>query len=152
MEKPKHEIKSDPFEKDLYYVAAKLFLRNENKLLITHDIFGDWDLPGGRIRKDEFNKPIESVLERKVKEELGDQVRYTLGEPRVFFRVERQEHDREGQTVRIFGVGYDAHYEGGDIEMGKHHDQMAWVDVSTFKAEDYFTGGWLDGVKEYLAK
>jgi hypothetical protein len=51
MEKSKPEIKSDPFEKDLYYVAVKLFLRNENKLLITHDIFGDWDLPGGRIRK-----------------------------------------------------------------------------------------------------
>jgi ADP-ribose pyrophosphatase YjhB (NUDIX family) len=129
-----------------------LFLRNENRLLIMHDIFGDWDLPGGRIRKDEFNKPIESVIQRKVREELGDQIRYMLGVPQVFFRVERQEHDQDGQTVRIFGIGYAAKYEGGDIKMGKHHDQMEWVDVRSFNPADYFTGGWLDGVKEYLAK
>jgi 8-oxo-dGTP pyrophosphatase MutT (NUDIX family) len=152
MEKPKPEIKSDPFEKDLYYVAVKLFLRNENKLLITHDIFGDWDLPGGRIRKDEFNKPIESVIQRKVSEELGEQVRYILGDPKIFFRVKRHEHDQNGRLVRIFGIGYDAQYEGGDIKRGKHHDQMEWVDLTSFNPGDYFTGGWLDGVKEYLVK
>ena len=65
------EQPSSPFEKDLYFVAVKLFLRDGSKLLITHDIFGDWDLPGGRIRKDEFNKPLESVIERKANEELG---------------------------------------------------------------------------------
>jgi hypothetical protein len=46
-----------------------------------------------------------------VSEELGDQVRYILGEPKVFFRVERQEHDQDGRLVRIFGIGYDAQYE-----------------------------------------
>ncbi|MDB5163962.1 MAG: hypothetical protein JWS12_580 [Candidatus Saccharibacteria bacterium] len=138
-------------EKDLYYVAVKLLLRDGNKLLITHDIFGDWDLPGGRIRKDEFDKPLEAVIERKINEELGSEVRYHLGEPKVFFRVERQEHDLQGQTVRIFGVGYEAQYSGGTVGLGQHHDQMEWVDVTMFQPEQYFTGGWLVGVQEYIS-
>jgi len=137
--------------KDSYFVAVKILLRDNNKLLITHDIFGDWDLPGGRILKDEFNKPLESVIERKVREELGADIKYQIGQPKVFFRVERQEHDLEGQTVRIFGVGYEAQYLGGTINLGQHHDQMEWVDLSTFSPDQYFTGGWLEGVKDYIS-
>ena len=144
------EIPGSPFEIDLYYVAVKLFLIDGDKLLITHDIFGDWDLPGGRIRKDEFNKPLESVIERKVNEELGQDIKYTLGVPRVFFKVERQEHNLGGQLVRIFGVGYEASYLGGEIRLGDHHDQMEWVETKSFQPEQYFTGGWLSGVKDYL--
>jgi len=138
-------------EKDLYYIAVKLLLRDGIKLLVTHDIFGDWDLPGGRIRKDEFNKPLESVIERKISEELGSEVKYQLGEPKVFFRVERQEHDLQGQMVRIFGVGYEAQYLAGTIDLGQHHDRMEWVDLTTFQPEQYFTGGWLAGVQEYIS-
>lgn len=136
--------------KDSYFVAVKLFLCDEGKLLITHDIFGSWDLPGGRIKKDEFNTPLEAVIERKMKEELGAQTRYELGEPKVFFRVERLEHNTQ-EMVRIFGIGYTATYVGGEVQLGDHHDQMEWVDVSSFKPEEYFVGGWLKGVQEYLA-
>lgn len=141
----------DSRNKDLYHVAVKLFLRDGEKLLITHDIFGAWDLPGGRIKKDEFEATLESVIERKMGEELGGDVRYELGEPQVFFRVERLEHNTQG-IVRIFAVGYDAQYLGGEVRLGDHHDQMEWVDISTFKPEDYFAGGWLTGVQEYLNK
>ena len=139
-------------EKDLYFVAVKLLLRDGDKLLITHDIFGAWDIPGGRIKKEEFDTPLESVIERKVREELGSEVKYELGEPKIFFRHERQEDGLDGQTVRIFAVGYEAKYTGGDIKLGEHHDKMEWVDLKTFKPEDYFTGGWLAGIQEYLGK
>ena len=39
-------------QKDMYFVAVKVFLEKDNKLLILKDNFGDWDLPGGRIKKD----------------------------------------------------------------------------------------------------
>ena len=146
------EFNPEIFEKDLYFVAVKLFLRNGNKLLISHDIFGSWDLPGGRIRKDEFDKPLESVIERKISEELGGSVKYELGEPETFFRVQRNEHGLNGQPVRIFAVGFNAQFIGGDIQLGDHHDQMEWVNIDSFKPEDYFTGGWLVGVQEYVAK
>jgi len=140
-------------QKDLYFVAVKLFLRDGNKLLITHDIFGAWDLPGGRIKKDEFEKPLEKIIERKVREELGSSIKYKLGKLNsIFFRVERQEHGLNGQKVRIFAIGYDAKYLGGEVDIGDHHDQMEWVDVKTFMPGNYFTGGWLEGVQEYISQ
>lgn len=142
----------ETYDKDLYFVAVKLFIRDGNKLLITHDIFDAWDLPGGRIKKDEFKASLPSVIQRKMEEELGADLKYSVGEPTVFFRVEREEHGLGNKKVRIFAVGYDALYKGGEIKLGDHHDKYEWVDIHTFKPEDYFVDGWLEGVKEYQAK
>lgn len=140
--------------KDVYFVAVKLLLRDGDKLLVTHDIFGAWDIPGGRIKKDEFNKPLEDVIARKMHEELGEQVKYELGRPMTFFRVERVEQLQEGgeMPVRIFAVGYEAHYKGGEITLGKNHDEYRWVDVHDFKPETLFEGGWLVGLQTYLER
>lgn len=139
------------YDKDVYFVAVKLLIRDGDKLLITHDIFGAWDIPGGRIKKDEFRSSLPSVIKRKMTEELGSDFRYSVGEPTVFFRVQRKEHALNNQDVRIFAIGYEAQYEGGEIQLGDHHDNYEWVDVHTFKPEDYFVDGWLEGVQEYLA-
>ncbi len=136
--------------KDVYFVAVKLLLRDGDKLLVTHDIFDAWDLPGGRLKADEFNKPLESVIERKMCEELGKDVTYKLGQPKVFFRVERFEKE-VNMKVRIFAIGYEAQYDGGEIVLGKNHDRYEWVDVKTFQPEMLFEGGWLEGLQEYLA-
>jgi 8-oxo-dGTP pyrophosphatase MutT (NUDIX family) len=137
--------------KDVYFVAVKLLLRDGGNLLVTHDIFGDWDLPGGRIKKDEFQKPLEQVMERKVREELGADIKYSLGEPKVFFRVERLENSIN-QPVRIFAVGYEAHYIGGHIDVGEHHDEYRWVNIQDFDPASLFSGGWLAGVQDYIDK
>lgn len=34
-------------QKDLYFVAVKVFLEKDGQLLILKDGFGEWDLPGG---------------------------------------------------------------------------------------------------------
>ncbi len=140
--------------KDLYFVAVKIFLINNGKLLITKDIFGDWDLPGGRLRENDFTTPLPEVIMRKIKEELGDSIRYTLGEPIVFMRHERDEVLLSGEREkrRIFAVGYEAIYQKGEIKLGKNHEEYKWIDISTFRPENYFTGGWLQGVKDFLNK
>ncbi len=138
---------TDP--KDLYYVAVKVFLEHDGKLFIFKDKFGDWDLPGGRIRKDEFDAPLDKIIKRKMSEELGDSVRYEIGKPVVFFRHERTEAS-SGQPVRIFGVGYEGKMMSGEIKMSELHIESEWVDIATFEPEKYFTGGWLKGVREYL--
>jgi 8-oxo-dGTP pyrophosphatase MutT (NUDIX family) len=137
--------------KDMYNIAVKLLLRDGDKLLITHDIFKSWDIPGGRIKKDEFEAPLESVIRRKMNEELGSEVEYEISEPVVFFRVKRIEYSTK-EEARIFAIGYSAKYLRGDIKLGQNHDRFEWVDVNTFKPEDYFTGGWLTGVQEYIKK
>lgn len=138
--------------KDVYFVAVKALLRDGNKILLTHDIWDQWDLPGGRIKKGEFKKPLESILERKIREELGDSVKYKIGEPKTFFRVERIEYLKTGgeMIVRIFGIGYEVEYLGGEIKLGDHHDSMEWLDVGDFKPENYLKGGWENGLNEYL--
>ena len=143
-------LSSSSESKDLYFVAVKLFLRKGNKLLITHDVWDAWDLVGGRLRREDFDTPLEQVVKRKITEELGNDVQYKLGGPVVFFRHERKEAGLGGQLVRIFAVGYEAEYLKGEIRLWQHHDKMEWVDIDTFKPEDYFEGGWLKGVQEYL--
>ena len=135
--------------KDLYYVAVKIFLEDNGRLFIFKDKFGDWDLPGGRIRKDEFEAPLDEVIKRKISEELGDTMQYEIGKPVVFFRHERTEASSD-QQVRIFAVGYEGKFLGGKIKLSELHTESQWVDIPTFKPKKYFTGGWLKGVQEYL--
>lgn len=137
-------------EKDLYFVAVKVFLEKEGKFLILKDGFGQWDIPGGRIKKDEFAVPLEQVVTRKMSEELGDKIKYKLGKPIVFMRHERVESAPGNPTVRIFAVGYESTLEEGDVVMTSHHTEMLWVDQKEFNPESYFTGGWLKGIQEYL--
>lgn len=136
--------------KDQYFVAVKVLMRRDDELLITHDVFGDWDIPGGRLIPDEFDTSLENIVDRKLSEELGDSVRYDLGKVAVFFRHERKEHST-GQDARIFAIGYEATYKSGDIKLGDHHDKYEWVNVLDFEPGDYFIGGWLKGIKEYQA-
>lgn len=139
-------------QKDTYFVAVKVFLEKDGKLFIFKDKFGDWDLPGGRIKKHEFETPLKSVIERKMAEEVGSELQYEVDDrPEVLMRHERVEASPGNPTVRIFGIGYRAQWKGGEPKLSGSHTEMLWADLVDFKPEDYFTGGWLKGVKEYLA-
>ncbi|MDD5318828.1 MAG: hypothetical protein PHF79_03380 [Candidatus Pacebacteria bacterium] len=137
-------------EKDTYFVAVKVFLEKDGKFLIMKDNFGDWDLPGGRIKKDEFEAPLENIINRKMNQEVGNEVEYEIGKPLLFLRHERVEATEGSPTVRIFAIGYPANYKNGEIRLSERHTELLWVDIKTFKPEDYFKGGWLKGVQEYL--
>ena len=137
-------------EKDTYFVAVKIFFVRDWKLLILKDNFGDWDLPGGRIKKDEFDMSLDQVTKRKMSEELGENVQYTIGKPVVFMRHERVEQSEGNPTVRIFAVGFEGTLDRGEIKLSKRHTEKLWVDLENFKPEEYFMGGWLKGVREYL--
>jgi len=138
-------------QKDTYFVAVKVFLEKDGKLLILKDNFGAWDLPGGRIKKDEFNIPLDQIIKRKMSEELGNNINYTIDQPVVFMRHERIEQTEGNPTVRIFAIGYQGKLESGDIQLSPRHVEMIWVDPNNFKPEEYFKGGWLKGVQEYLS-
>lgn len=137
--------------KDHYMVAVKLLLRDGDTLLITKDQWGEWDLPGGRIRTDQFNVPLEDILEDKVVEELGSDLKYELGEIKTTFRVERKEAGRGGETVRIFAVGYEAKYLSGEIKLGDHHEKYEWINLKTADLNDYASpSGWITQLTDRL--
>lgn len=120
--------------------------------MIIRDIYDDgWDIPGGRLRKMDFNVPLERVVKRKVIEELGKNIRFKLGRPVVFMRHERMEllSDTKRQKKRIFAIGYQAKYLSGKIKLGSYVKKYKWINPQTFKATKYFKGGWLKGITEY---
>jgi ADP-ribose pyrophosphatase YjhB (NUDIX family) len=137
-------------EKDTYFVAVKVFLEKDGKFLVMKDNFGDWDLPGGRIKRGEFETSLESVVERKMRQEVGGEVKYRLGKPIVFMRHERIENF-SNMPVRIFAIGYQATWISGDVNTSERHTEIVWADQKTFKPEEYFKGGWLKGVREYIS-
>lgn len=138
--------------KDLYFVAVKIFLVDKRgRLFIFKDRFNCWDLPGGRIKQNEFKKSLERIVARKIIEEMGAKVKYKLGQPIVFMRHERNEILPKGkkQKVRIFAIGYEAKYLRGEVKLGKNHLEYKFVELKKFRPGKYFKGGWLKGVKEY---
>lgn len=138
-------------QKDSYFVAVKIFLEKDGTFLILKDKFGEWDLPGGRIKKQEFEKPLNEIIYRKMIEEVEDLINYTVeGKPEVLMRHERVEMVPGNPTIHIFGLGYRAHLVSGDINLSEAHTEMKWVKLADFKPEEYFKGGWLKGVQEYL--
>lgn len=143
---------TDISQKDSYLVAVKVFLEKGDKLFIFKDTFGDWDLPGGRIKKHEFETALPDIIARKMSEEVGENVHYEIEDrPIVLMRHERVEASPGNPTVRIFGVGYRAQLTSGEPTISESHTEMQWVDIGTFQPENYFTGGWLKGVQEYLS-
>lgn len=138
-------------EKEIYFVAVKIFLERDGKFFICKDVYGNWDLPGGRIKKDEFNTPLDQVIKRKMLEELGDEIKYEVGKPLVMMRHERVEDAPGNPTIRIFAVGYEATLLKGEPKLSDLFNESMWADIKTFQPEKYLAGGWLKGVQEYLA-
>lgn len=138
-------------QKDPYFVAVKVFLEKDTSFLILKDKFGEWDLPGGRIKKNEFSTPLPDVIRRKMLEELGSDMTYSVeSRPEVLMRHERVEASPGNPTVHIFGLGYRAQLLVGEPKLSEAHTELLWVEWKNFIPEDYFTGGWLAGVEEYL--
>lgn len=141
----------DNKQKDRYFVAIKVFLEKNGSFLILKDSFGHWDLPGGRIKRNEFEKPLDQVLKRKMGEEVGRDVQYEIEPlPRILMRHKRNEPVGDEPEARIFALGYVGTWRSGDITLSPAHTEMKWAEVRDFVAEDFFEGGWLDGVRQYI--
>lgn len=68
--------------------------------------------------------------------------------PKVYFRHERLEVEINEQ-VRIFALGYEAVYQGGEVGLGEYMQKYEWVEIKEFVPANYFRGGWCKGVEEY---
>jgi 8-oxo-dGTP pyrophosphatase MutT (NUDIX family) len=142
-----------------YHIAVKAFIRNGDKLLICKDAFfedesiPEWDLPGGRINKEEFLISFEDILKREINEEVGD-IKYKNNGVAVIFRHRRSEQRELKADVKpiinILMIGFDLEYLGGDIKISDEHTEYKWLPVEELNdADKYFKGGLLDGVKKY---
>jgi len=111
----------------MYQVALKIFLRNGRNVLFLKDENRRWDLPGGRIDNVEGKKPLEKILAREVREELGKEVKYELKLPAVQFRRFIHSHGMYGLITVYEGV-----YKGGCIKLSYEHTSFEWLNPKTY--------------------
>ncbi len=121
-------MKRDFGEFGVYFVALKLVLWHGKKILILRDKKYGWlDLPGGRTEDSEYERPLEKILAREVREEIGA-VRYKLGNP--VFQYRRWHHTR---GVHIFTTVYEAQYVSGAIKLSDEHGSYEWLDPAAIR-------------------
>lgn len=120
-----------------YQVAIKLLLRRGNRYLFLKTADSHrWDLPGGRIDQGEEQVPLEKILAREVREELGPTLRYRLGRPLFQFR---RPVPTSG-THNLITV-YAARYVSGKVQISFEHSEFQWLDPKKFhfRPSDFFS-------------
>lgn len=143
-------------EKDFYQVSLKLILKNNKgeilalKAVDNGSYRGYYDLPGGRIDTDEFSTSFSTIIDREVKEELGD-ITYRLNNKPVavgrhFIPAAMIDIRKDTHVLYLF---FEAEYTSGDLKISDEHNGYQWLNLKEIELTDYFTSGILEGVKMY---
>lgn len=143
-------------EKDFYQISLKLILKNsENKILALKALdngtyAGFYDLPGGRINKNEFNMPFEKILQREVKEEIGHlSFKLTGLHPVALGKHKIKQHSKEIHVLYLF---FEGSYIKGGIKISDEHSGYEWLDFKKTNLKKYFKSGILEGIDAYFKK
>ena len=133
----------------IFLIAFKLLLRKDNKVLFLRlaeeKFLNVLDLPGGRADEGEEEIPFLEILEREVKEEIGEDVKYNLG------KLAFQNYRRVQKPYALINV-YEGEYLSGDIKLSPEHISYEWIDPQTYKfrKEEFFNEEEYLAFKEYL--
>ena len=131
----------------IYHVGFKILLRKGNRFLFLKSASKKyWDLPGGRADNIEYKTPIKKIIEREVKEELGDKARYNLG--KIVFQYRRYSPNRK---IYVFTTVYEAEYLSGEIKLSPEHSSYEWIDPKDYKFKEKEFCSKEDFKEEYLA-
>ncbi|MDP3982105.1 MAG: NUDIX hydrolase [bacterium] len=130
-----------------YQVSLKVLFKRGKSVLLICDQNGVWDFPGGRIDLTETRSSFSAVIDREIKEELGEDITYTLGAPVLCFSRHLVD-----QAEPVLIVVYSAEYLGGSIQLSLEHDSWEWIDPSlySFREEDFFSKEEYDAIVPYL--
>jgi 8-oxo-dGTP pyrophosphatase MutT (NUDIX family) len=132
----------------IYQVSLKILLRKGNEFLFLKSANGKyWDLPGGRIDNVENDVPLEKILTREVKEELGSNLKYKLGKSVLQYRK-----FPKSMKLPLFFSVYEAEYLSGDIKLSFEHSSHSWLDPKKYKLNrsEFASEGEYLAFKEYF--
>jgi len=144
--------------KDFYQVSLKVFLKNSRgEILILKDARGGsyegfYDLPGGRVDFNEFETPLDKIIRRELKEEIGE-VKFDLSlKPVALGRNENPNKQSPlGGLVRIFNIFFEATYKSGEIKISEEHLDFKWEKLKKENLNKLFKFAILEGAKMYLS-
>jgi hypothetical protein len=134
----------------VYWVAFKLLLEKDRKFLFLRTSQrGILDLPGGRADIDEGKVPIKKILEREIKEELGQNLEYKLSGPVLQYRRYSVKY-----KMYVLITAYKADYISGPIRLSQEHRSYEWIDPETYKFEEknFSSREACQAFKEYFGK
>jgi len=147
-------------EIDFYQISLKLILTNSSeevlilKALNNGTYAGFYDLPGGRIDKDEFGLPFEDILLREAGEEIGN-VEFNLRlNPVAYSRhlIHSKFDPIRHKDTHVLYLFFKGQYIAGEIKISNEHSEYEWINLDKIELDKYFTSGLLEGIKMYLGK
>lgn len=135
-----------------FQVATKVLLRDNDKILVLETPDGYLDFPGGRVDKTEQDLPWREALAREISEEIGDAVRYQLGQ--TAFVSKRTYHWGYDEPQYIALIFFEGEYQGGDITISDEHDKYHWLTAAELLASDlkFISEYEQNELNEYLTK
>lgn len=106
-----------------YSIGLKILLKKRDEFLFLTDYGGTYyDLPGGRMDENEKEVPIHTILTREICEELGTDIRYTIGDPLFQFR-----RHFTAKNINVFLTVYAGTFLGGTITLSSEHLAFDWI-------------------------
>ena len=141
-------------QKDFYQISLKIILKNDkNEILILKDLetssfAGFYDLPGGRIDKDEFSTPFPEIIKREIKEECGN-IKILLNKTPVATGRHLISKEKEIHVLYLF---FEARLLEGKIIISDEHEEYKWIKLDEINPEEYFKSGILEGIEMYINK
>lgn len=143
-----------------FQVSLKVLLKKDGQYLLLNISKKDriassekFDLPGGRINKDELNIPFHKLIDGEIKEEVGPKIKYKLRlDPVSIGQSSIPSHlkIKQGETRGRFFILFEAEYISGKIQISDEHSGYHWTKLSKNKIESLFTPLLWDLLKNYF--
>ena len=126
-----------------FQVSVKAIIKEGQKILLLETPYGSYDFPGGRIDETEKDLELHEVLKRELQEELGNNIKFTVGD--IAF-VSKRRYTKNSKENRLIAIFYEADYISGKIELSDEHTKYTWVEPQSilnkpkkFMSEDEYT-------------
>ena len=134
-----------------FQVSVKAIIKEGQKILLLETPYGSYDFPGGRIDETEKDLELHEVLKRELQEELGNNIKFTVGD--IAFASKRR-YTKNNKENRLIAIFYEVDHISGDIELSEEHTKYSWVNPKSilnepnkFMSEDEYAN-----YKKYMQK
>ena len=135
------------------YVGVKgVIVNDDGNVLITQEpthFFdgGKWELPGGKINNGEEEIPLEEILRREVREELGEEFQIEIG--KIIDVLRRPWNNPGASANQVMLVVFECFHRGGDIKLSYENNDFAWISAQELPRYE-FIPGYLPVLEKYF--
>lgn len=136
------------------YIGVKAIIVNDDgKVLITQEPIhfiggGKWELPGGKIANGEEETALEEILQREIREELGETFQVQIGK---IIDVMRRPWNKPGaSTDQVMLIVFECRHMSGNVQLSHENNDFAWVIAKELPLYE-FIPGYSSVVKKYFA-